>query len=347
LLLPYAHAVLDAQELWRRADALIAQAGAADRASAAAAAAQGVARLAGPLPGEGLRLAAERLRAEAIDVEHRAAVVCATRLDEEAQRAPATSGWQSADRFIGDVAMVGVDTVAGAASIVRSAWRSLPGIGSRHSRHEARHELGAAAVAAAEIWNIPIDLYRDMQDGRTGLAAGELLSMATPGRVGRYDRRYIRNLSLAQEQAFREADLVARLATHDPWGQTPTDMVRRGVLLLNEEKRGGHTLAEHAGQSRAYLLSRLSRVKTASSFFDEASAERLVNEVLARRSEEIWDVYLEPEGQFHAMDFDFGSAVTGRFAMRGSSRTFPAHGVRVVIGLDGGLPYVHTAYPTP
>src|SRR4051794_10755132 len=59
-LMPYARALLEAQEIWRRSESLLAEAEAAERRSAEAAAAQGVARLAGPGPEEGFRSAAYR-----------------------------------------------------------------------------------------------------------------------------------------------------------------------------------------------------------------------------------------------------------------------------------------------
>src|SRR3954464_6828937 len=54
-LMPYARALLEAQEIWRRSESLLAEAEAAEQRSAAAAAEQGVARLAGPGPEEGFR----------------------------------------------------------------------------------------------------------------------------------------------------------------------------------------------------------------------------------------------------------------------------------------------------
>src|SRR4051812_42319076 len=155
-LMPYARTLLEAQEMWHRSESLLAEAAAAEQQAAAAAAVQGVARLAGPSPAEGFRAVAYRLQADAADVEHRAAVVCAANLDDEAGRAPAPGTWRKVDRFLGDVANFGVDTVAGTASLAGMAWHALPGVGSRHSRHEARDGLVQAGKAAVSVWNIPI-----------------------------------------------------------------------------------------------------------------------------------------------------------------------------------------------
>jgi hypothetical protein len=328
-LLPYARAVLEAQDMWRRSELLLAEA-----------------EEAGPGAGDSIRTAAYRLQADAAEVEHRAAVVCAASLDDEADRAPATSGWRTADRFIGDVAQFGVDTVAGTASLAGMAWRALPGGGSRHSRAEARHDLVDAGKAALSVWNIPIEIREALDDGRPGLAAVAVAGAWSPGKLSKLDKHLLHDAVLAEKEAFREADRRAVLAGHPIRRQTAEEMGRTGVDLVSEEARGGHVLERHVAASRAYLnrRNREGRPK-AGTFRDLATAEQLVNAVLRQHAGRLHEVYALPpkEGLPLTSRFPF---TTGRVTVRGSSRTLPARAVTVILRLDKeGEPFVYTAFP--
>ena len=335
-LMPYARALLEVVALEQRAASLLAEATEADRR----------APLVGPSPAEGLRAAAAQVRAEAAEVERRAAAVCAAALDDEASRAPAASRWQQADRAIGDLMQFGAQTVAGTASLLSSAWHALPGIGSGHSRHEARHELVESAVAATEIWKIPIDIRHDLQDGRPGSAFAELAGVIGPGRLSRFERHRIRDPFLAHKEAFRDADRRAALAGYEVWPQTADDMVRNGVDLRNEELRGGHVLRFHVAASRDFLRSRnRSGRPRAGTFRDRSQAEELVNRVLREHAPRVKDVYALPPGQTLPLTSTF-PFTTGRVTVQGSPRTFPAHAVTVVLKLgEDGEPVVYTAFP--
>jgi uncharacterized protein YukE len=344
-LMPYAQAVLEAQAMERQAKSLLGEAEAAASRSAAAAVLQGVLRLAGPDPAEGFRAAAARLQAEALEVEQRAAAVCAAALEDEAARAPRTGWWRAADRFAGDVANAGVDTVAGAASLLGNAWHALPGIGSRHSRQEARHGLVDSAVAAAQIWKIPIVIRDALEDGRPGLAAGALAGIVGPGKLSKLERHRIRDPFLAHKEAFREADRRAALAGHRIWRQTADEMGRNGVDLINEEARGGHVIDRHVAAPRGYLnqRNRAGRPK-ASTFRDRLTAEQLVNAVLREHGPQLADVYSLPPGETLELTSKF-PFTTGRVTVKGSSRTLAAHAVTVVLKLEEGEPLVYTAFP--
>ena len=266
-LVPYAQALLDAQELARRAAGLLAEADEADRRCAVAAALQGGSRLAGPSPAEGLRAAAARYSAEAAEVERRAAAVCASALDGEASRAPRTSGWRAVDRFVGDLTRVGVDSVVGAASLLGNAWHALPGVGSRHSRHEARHGLADAAVAAVQVWKIPGDIRQAWEDGRPGLAVETVASVLGPGKLSKLEKHRIRDPFLAHKEAFREADRRAVLAGQSRHAAARSfDVSPSCVIKLMQQfattggclprKFGGHkrhALAAHEAKVRALV----------------------------------------------------------------------------------------------
>lgn len=343
LLVGYARAVLDAQEIWRRSESLLAEANAADRAAAANAALQAVPRLAGPGVGEALRAAAYRLQAEAADVEHRAAVMCAGYLDDEAARAPVTSAWRAADRFFGDLAQTGVGMLTGAANLVKDAWRSLPGIGNSRSRHEARHELADSAVAALSVWQIPLAIRDELHDDRPGLAAGELLGVVSPGPLSKLGKHPIHDVRLAHLEAFREADLRAELAGWIAVRQTADEMGPNGVDLRNQEAIGGHALLRHVDVEDEYLFARNdSGVTRAGAFQDLASAQRFVNEVLLHNRDEIAKVYTSGKP---VRLFGTFKEPTGRVAVVGERRTVLAYRVRVVLKLKDGEPYVFTAFP--
>jgi uncharacterized protein YukE len=344
-LAPYAQAVLEALDMWRRSESLLAEAAAAEQRAAAAASAQGAARLAGPGPEEGFRAAAYRLQAEAADVEHRAAVVCAAMLEDEAGRAPETSAWRSADRFLGDVARFGVETVAGTASLAGLAWHALPGVGGRQSRSESRHGLvDAGKGAVVSIWKLPMDIDHDLADDRPGLALSAMAGVVGPGKLSKLDRHRVRDAVLAEKEAFREADRRARLASHQAYKQSAAAMVRDGVSLLNQEKRGGHTLREHVGVSRRAMAARIRRGWDAvSTFPDEASAERAVNTVLREHADELASLYADPGGRLRLVS-DVPDCL-GRLLMRGSKRTIAATRVMVVVDMKEGEPRVLTAFP--
>jgi uncharacterized protein YukE len=345
-LVPYAQALLDAAALEQRAASLQAEAAEADRRAAVAAAALGVDRVVGPCPADGLRAAAGRLLAEAADVERRAAAVCAAALEDEAGRAPAPSAWQKVDRFAGDVVQYGAQTVSGTASLLGSAWHALPGVGSRHSRHEARHELVESAVAAAQIWQIPIDIDHALQDGRPGLALGSVVGMFGPGWGSGRGRHRMRDAGLAHKEAIREADRRAALAGYRSWSQTADDMALNGVDLRNEELRGGHVLERHVAASRDFLRyrNRAGRPR-AGTFRDRDTAEHLINLVLREHAASLNDVYALPPGETLPLRSVF-PFTTGRVTVQGSSRTIPAHAVTVVLKLDEkGEPLVYTAFP--
>jgi hypothetical protein len=329
-LMPYARAILEAQDMWRRSESLLAQAA--------------VAELDGTDPG--FRSAAYRIQADAAELEHRAAILCAATLDDEADRAPATSAWRSADRFLGDIARFGVDTVAGTASLAGMAWRALPGVGDRHSRHDARHDLVDAGKAAVSVWNIPLEIRDALADDRPGLAAAAIAGAWGPGKLSKVDRALRRDLSLSLEEAYREADRRALLAGRVTYRQTAFEMGEDGVSLANEEALGGHALERHVGASMAYLrLRNATDAKRASTFRDLATAEQLVNAVLAEHAGRLAEVYaLQPNKSLRlTSQFDF---VTGRVTVKGFSDSMAAHAVTVVLRLKEGEPIVYTAFPT-
>jgi hypothetical protein len=358
VLMPYARAVLEAQDMWRRSESLIAEAEAAERQANATAAEQGVSRLAGPSPAEGFRAAAYRLQAEAADVEHRAALVCAANLDDEAGRAPAAGTWRKVDRFLGDTAGLLVDTVSGTAALAGMAWHALPGVGSRHSRHEARDDLVAAGKGAVvSIWNLPTDIQNDLDDGRPGLALTATLSVVGPGKlskvakaskfatVSKLGKFPLRDVDLAHEIALGQVDLHARLAVHEAWRVSAAEMGVEGADLLNEEKRGGHTLSEHVLVNDRYVWSRVNDgLRVASLFLDSDEAQRAVDLCLKANAAKIYQAYALTGNKKLTLELKMPEGV-GLVAKAGADHMVVGRGVRVVLNLEGEEPRVYTAYP--
>ena len=328
-LMPYARALLDAQVMWRRSESLLSDADAA-----------------GPGPGASIRWAAYRLQAEAAELERRAAVTCVATLDEEAGRATGAGSWRKVDRFLGDVSGAVVGTVAGAASLANTGWHALPGVGDRHSRHEARHDLaGAGKDAFVSIWNLPVDVREAVEDGRPGVAVADVLSVVGPGKLSKLDLEMLRVEALA-DVALRDADVAARVAATVPRSVTARELTGNGFDPLNEEARGGHTLREHVARPAAYLHYRNGAgLEVASSFVDEWSADRLVNAVLEFHPDEIASLYSESGPKKVVLHATFDE-VTGYYTVPSSAATFPAHGVSVVVVLREGEPHVRTAFPT-
>lgn len=357
-LLPYARALLDVAALEQRAQSLLAEAADADRRAAAAASALGVERLAGPSPAEGFRAAAARLQVDAAEVDRRAAAVCAAALEDEAARAPAPSGWQKADRFAGDLMQYGAQTVAGTFSLLGSAWHALPGIGSSHSRHQARHDLAESAVAAAQIWNIPIDIAHAFEDGRPGLAVAGAAGFTGAGRLSEASKiaaltkrqrkameHWIADPDVAHEEAFRQVARHELVAGHAPYRQSADDMLRNGISLVNEEAIGGHTLREHVGAGVGYLAHRIRQGRPAASTFDDAIvAERAVNAVLQQNHTRLHQVYALADHQLLEL-VGCSRDEVGEVLLPGAADTVRTNKVRVFLGLEGGHPYVRTAYP--
>ncbi|MCA1720607.1 MAG: hypothetical protein LC779_05710, partial [Actinobacteria bacterium] len=116
-LLPYARALAEAQAVQEQATRL------RDRASAEAA----VALLTGgPDEGVHLRLAADRLSQEAVELERRAAATCAAQLHELALRAPAARRSAGVWRVAADAASVVGGTVRGMGALAAAATHALP-----------------------------------------------------------------------------------------------------------------------------------------------------------------------------------------------------------------------------
>ncbi|MGE5235727.1 MAG: RNase A-like domain-containing protein [Acidobacteriota bacterium] len=125
---------------------------------------------------------------------------------------------------------------------------------------------------------------------------------------------------------------------------TPRDLSR-------DEREGGHTLGRHVGLSEEELRQRLRRerhITAASSWYDRATAERVVGSVLASSRERI-EAWLARSGPRPNLVLDYRGSPSdpiGRGLRRGGRGARPACDAVVVLKWAGGYRFfVLTAYP--
>jgi hypothetical protein len=333
----YVRALADAVELARRADAMDREAEVLS-ASFRRAAAGAAAPLCGPDPGEATRAAATRLRHEARDQEEIAASWAAAKLEGLAERAPRAPRFTGSSRFFDDFVGAVGQSFVGLAQLGVLTGESL---GNGHREREARHELWGTAKDSLKVWQPVQDMWRDLTGGRPGSAFGAAAGMAVTRKPGLAKVPS----SFSELHALREAAVRAQLLDHAIRRQSAIAMGRNGIALKNEEARGGHVLVKHVGVDDEYLFARNHEgLLKAGTFNDLPSAERLINEVLRRNKGLLPGAYaLKATERLRFIEtFD---EPTGRVAVAGSSRTVVAHKVRVVVGLEGGEPFVYTAFP--
>jgi hypothetical protein len=338
----YARALADAVASAQRADVMDREADALSasfrRTSAAAAA-----PLCGPDPGEGLRAAAARLRAEAAGAEEIAASWAAAKLDGLAQRAPHAPRFAGSTRFLDDFVGAVGSSFVGLAQMGVLAGESL-GMGGHATG--ARQDLWASVKDSVKVWEPVQDIWHDLTGGRPGSAVGAAAGMFMTRKMKAHEKTRLRDPGVAHREALRESwrrDLLA--AQGDITRQTAREMGVGGVSLANEEKRGGHALDRHVSASRGYLRGRNAQgFERASTFRDLPTAESLVNEVLAEHAERLGEVYALAPGRTLQLRSEF-SFMTGRVTVPGSGKSLAAHAVTVVLKLEGGEPLVYTAYP--
>lgn len=110
---------------------------------------------------------------------------------------------------------------------------------------------------------------------------------------------------------------------------------RKRGWLRDHEVPPGHTIREHVGKSTVELSQRLKRyprLKRASTFVDEASAERWIAAVIQRRDAEITRWLLNPKSPRLTLIEDMGAPTGQTVTSRGVSN--PPTGLRVVLIVD-------------
>ena len=194
----------------------------------------------------------------------------------------------------------------------------------------------SAAAAAARVKSQAPRFYALLTALRAGVAAA----------AARLER--VRDeLALVRAKVERFVRLPARneVGAVKPGAWVPP---RKRGWLREHETPPGHTIERHVGKSVDELAERLARragLKRASSFESESDAERLIAEVLERRSQEVRQWLSHPTREL-TLSEDLG-ATTGRSVARDGTVRAPT-GVRVVLLSDDTAPSgwrILTAFP--
>jgi hypothetical protein len=198
---------------------------------------------------------------------------------------------------------------------------------------------GVAGGAGAARLDAAGSRARGILDSLRVLAGGTAFTMrpvaVTAGEIGvrteRINAARVMLMEAGEQGAKGTGRLVSRLTAH-------------------EGPHRGHTLAKHTEKTVAYLRQRAARHPTAqhaSSFANQAEADRVVESVLRRKSGEIDDWLARGTRQVRFDDVLEG--VTGTSVSR-AGVVAQVRGVRVILVRDPAMPdgyWIKTAFPQP
>jgi hypothetical protein len=250
------------------------------------------------------------------------------RLWRETVTAPLETGWQLTAGLVQDPAAWW------------SAVSSMPAAWLDRLRHPLRT---LDEMVAGEDWRA----------GEWGAGAGSLLSTAIGARGL---RKTLAPAHVRQRFARNMADPNAPR----PRVQTVDEMLTGVDLEAHEHHSLGHAIRRHVEVDDDYLEDRLvngtlyddgfrgppPRDGMASAWADRTTAEHWVTECLRRHEAELRAWAAEPTTDYLRLEIQAPPDV-GRILVRGPDGPevrAPAE-VRVVLAKQGGVPYVHTAYP--
>jgi hypothetical protein len=124
---------------------------------------------------------------------------------------------------------------------------------------------------------------------------------------------------------------------------------RRGYDLERDERAGGHTLHRHVGRSNQELLDRLARepsISAASTYTEEATAERVVAETLDENAARLRNWQERPGRKPNLALHYRGRSTIGRCIRQGDTVPQDSNAAVVVLQSDGqGSYHVLTSYP--
>lgn len=194
--------------------------------------------------------------------------------------------------------------------------------------------VGAARLAAAG------SKARGILDSLRILAAGSALRArpvaVTVGDVGAYTARISRARVMLMEGGS---------AGPARFGRSPGGLIGR-----SEGPGRGHTIERHVGKTTDYLLARVRRhptAKHASTYLDEASAERALEALLRRKRSEI-EAWLRSAKKEERFD-DILKDPTGVSVNR-AGEVLEVRGIRAILVRDRSMPegyWVKTSFPQP
>ncbi|MBT2711290.1 hypothetical protein J7E23_00305 [Pseudomonas sp. ISL-88] len=120
----------------------------------------------------------------------------------------------------------------------------------------------------------------------------------------------------------------------------------KGDLHVHESK-GGHLIERHVGKSDEELIKRLEenpKIKGASTFTDQNTAQQIVDEVLHQKKKEIED-WLNHSVK-PTQDFSYnGQEIIGRGVKKGSTRIIEMKNAKIVLKRNKDGSFILTGYP--
>src|SRR5690554_2716991 len=132
--------------------------------------------------------------------------------------------------------------------------------------------------------------------------------------------------------------------------ETTFSRIVPGGGLQTHENANGHLLQKHVGQSEQALMKRLAaetRISGSSSFYNRATAENAVSQVLEANQTKITD-WLEGSGSRLPLDHTLTDPA-GLSVTRGSANAVAVNSARVILVRDSSMPTgykILTGYPT-
>jgi hypothetical protein len=124
----------------------------------------------------------------------------------------------------------------------------------------------------------------------------------------------------------------------------------RGLLNRHEGPSRGHTLDRHVGKSKEWLHDRVVHHPTAthaSSFADDASADRIVSEAIRNRSDVIHEWLTRGR---HQLRLDVTLDRSTGVSVNAAGEAAHVNGVRLILVKDPSIPegyWIKTAFPQP
>jgi len=364
VLLRYARVLEQARVLAHEADVLGARADSAGFGDLF-----GAPGMVGQLDPGPLRVKAEALMRQALELEEQAGLTAAAALDDLTYRAPKPPARTGASRFIADAGQSLTGQAAGLVVLGANLVRSVPFVGADDERARARHDSIQAAKAMAQPWLAVEQMLHQLESGRGGLAAGAVIGVVVTHKLDlsvlakdaplfkghQLAKGFLRGLPqgalsigdrdaawvLAREtKAFQ--DETARLRrSGEP---LPDDWLDRPVNLQHHEARGGHTLLKHVGASTDLLLWRLRLEGGAerSTFANISQAETLVSRTLKTRGEAVEKFRHASKGS--RKSFKIATAETSAMVLGAKGVPRPIKSVIVVLAKLEDELFVFSAY---
>ncbi|MCW2706361.1 MAG: repeat protein [Frankiales bacterium] len=322
---------------------------------------------------------AHELRIAAAQEEARAAQRLAQLLHDLADRAPRVSGWTTAGHHAANFVQGVGDALQGVGSTFLAAARSLPGVGTRAHRAEARGELVDSLEDAVQPWKQVQELYDELTSGHAWLASGQLagaLLFRFRGAHGKLVDRFgghdglPDNVLLALRRgglpSVHDAQLDLWLASRlrqelvdalKAFENVPLpvldDLLVHGVDLIHHEAAGGHTILKHIGRDPDFLRDRQlwepgrdGLPTPMSSFTSLDVAEAAISDALRSHAQEVRDFLVAADARKYDVIVPAPASLGIAVDVTGSVADVRSLVVRIAKAADGTV-LIKTAFLNP